>query len=57
MESSDIKIGDKITISGIRFGKYPNGRTFTTRCRKGNETVLTVSTTETEIIKPPILEA
>lgn len=53
---SAIKPGDKFTVAGIRYGKYPKGRAFTTRCRKGNETVLTVKRIDTgKTIKPAIL--
>ncbi len=41
------KAGDKYTIAGVRFGKYSNGRIFTTRCWKGKETVLIVESNET----------
>ena len=48
----EVKVGDKITIAGVRYGKYPDDRTFTTRCWKGKESILTVTSNDTFEIKP-----
>ena len=54
-ENRELKAGDKMTVAGLRFGKYPNGRQWTTRCWKGKETVLTLrEPVKYEPIKPAI---